>query len=234
MISYIALTVLFAAFIYPLILLSFWSIKKEVKIGEVLDFIKTAKLAQSLNTQMIEETDIVVFAPNLIGALTVLLKDYFGILQTSNEITLAFLISHFSLIVLTTIGKAFLRMALNKASILLVGEILINWALIAGSLLFVFQIYEFGSIVGAILSSLLILVVLIFLITYGVFRMLKGAQIYANGSYAAKHKPPQSPVKDKFLVETVTEIEEAIKLAKQGYEKIDEINGKSIYRKQNE
>lgn len=149
-------------------------------------FIRTSKAALKLNIQMIEESKTLVFSPNVIGAFTAILAKHFEVLEIPEEAIVGLLISHFCLIVITTIGEAFLRMALTKVLLIFIGEILMSWALVGGSVLFIFQIYEFRGIVGDALSSLLILVVTFFLLAYGYFRMKESAKIYANGAHALR------------------------------------------------
>lgn len=249
MILSITLAILLSAFVYPIVLILFWFVNPywtkwrglpkategNVSILEILGFIGKARLAQGLNQQMMDEADIVVFAPSVIAALTALLIDRFLILDTaSKEVMLAFLISNFCLLVLTAVGKAFLRMALNRAAVLIIGEVLINWALVGGSLLFILQINEFRGVLGNALSYLIILVVVFFLFGYGFFRMVRGADIYASGALADKNRSQPSQPKDKFLVKIAKNAEEAENCAKEGYEKFDELNGAHIYRKENE
>ncbi|NIO37878.1 hypothetical protein GTO27_09275 [Candidatus Bathyarchaeota archaeon] len=217
---------------YPVILLASWFYKEKVSVGEVLGYIWKARTARGLNTQMIEESKIVVFAPNIISAFIAVLAKYFDFLQISKEAIIALLISHFCLIVLTTIGTAFLRMALNRLLIIFIGEILMEWALIGGSLLFTFQIFEFRRIVGVALSSLLISAIAFFLVCYIWFRMKESAQIYADLVIGAR-TPGGTIAQDKFIVKVASNLEEAQELAKDDYEKVDEFDDRHIYRKPN-
>jgi hypothetical protein len=226
--AFISYALFLSLFIYPLILILSWFYNEKVRIKEVLCFISTSKAALKLNIQMIEESKTLVFSPNIIGAFTAILAKHFEVLKIPEGTIIGLLISHFCLIVITAIGVAFLRMALTRVLLIFIGEILMSWALVGGSVLFVFQIYEFRGIVGNGLSSLLILVVVFFLFAYGYFRMKGSAEIYASG---AEEKPRRDDLQDKFIVKVAHNLEEASDLAEAGFEKLDEFNGKHIYRK---
>lgn len=230
--AFILWAIVLGFFTYPFILILSWFDNKDVCIEEVCRFIGSSEIARNLNTQLIEEYKILVFAPNVIGAFTTILAKHFEILEISEEIIVGLLISHFCLIVLTTIGQAFLRMASTRTLLIFIGEVLMEWALVSGSILFIFQIYEFRRIVGA-LYILLILVVAFFLIAYGYFRMKESATIYAYGAMRklGRIKPTAKVKKDEFEVKVAQNLEEASKLAEDGFEKFDEIDGKHIYRK---
>ena len=139
-----------------------------------------------MNIHMIEEYKTLVFSPNVISSFTAILVKHFEILEISEQTIIGLLISHFCLIVIATVGQAFLRMALTRVFLIFVGEILMSWALVGGSALFIFQIYEFRRIIGGALSFLLILVVAMFLLAYGYFRMKKSANIYVIGAQKKK------------------------------------------------
>jgi hypothetical protein len=210
---------------YPSILILSWFDNERIRIGQVCRFISSSEIARNVNTQLIEEYKILVFAPNVIGAFTTILAKHFEVLEISEEIIIGLLISHFCLIVLTTIGQAFLRMASTRTLLIFIGEVLMEWALVSGSILFIFQI------VGA-LYILLILIVAFFLIAYGYFRMRESATIYAHGAMRKLGmKLTEIVKKDEFEVKVVQNLKEASKLAEDGFEKFDEIDGNHIYRK---
>lgn len=183
MFPFIPWALVLSFFVYPLILMLSWFYDKKVSIEQVLRFIHTSnEAAVNLNIQMIEESETLVFSPNVIGSLTAILVEHFQVLGISEQTIIGLLISHFCLIVIAATGEAFLRMALTRVLLIFIGEILMSWALVGGSVLFIFQIYEFRGIIGGVLSSLLILVVAMFLLAYGYFRMKKSANIYKIGA----------------------------------------------------
>lgn len=192
MFPFIPWALVLSLFVYPLILVLSWFYDKRVSIEQVMHFIHTSnEAAVNLNIQMIEESKTLVFSPNVIGSFTAILVEHFKVLEIPEQTIIGLLISHFCLIVIATVGEAFLRMALRRILLIFIGEILMSWALVGGAVLFIFQIYEFRGIIGGTLSFLLILVVAVFLLAYGYFRMEKSANIYAIG---AEKKSPKKRV----------------------------------------
>lgn len=126
-------------------------------------------------------------------------------------------------------------MALDRLLLIFVGEIIMDWALIGGSSLFILQIYEILSGINNVLSIFLISIIAFFLISYSYFRMKSGAQSYAEITLLNEGKDKEQKeqkVEDKYDVEIAHNLEEAKELAKNRYEKFDEFNGKHIYRKE--
>lgn len=183
--SVIELMLLVGLFVYPvLFLLRLVSQRKVVTIRKFLRFLKGATLAVNYNNQLISRYQTVAFVPSVVGASGSVLANFYSSLGISQEVTLRFLVSYLALLVISGVGIGLLAAGVDRALPAFLAELILGWAVIGGSLLFLAELVILYQAILPAAVAIMIFLIAIYLISFTYYVVENSVSTYIKGATA--------------------------------------------------
>jgi hypothetical protein len=160
----------------------------KVGLGKFAEFLKTATLAGNYTSQLVSYYQTIAFVPNLVGAFGDILSTFYTFLGVTESTAILLLFSHLVLVVLAGVGLGVLQASLNRAFLAILGEAILSWAVVSGSLLFLTLIV---LVYGSFQTALIPIMAAVILIYLGVilhYVVGSSSRTYAEGAMHAGSK----------------------------------------------
>ena len=158
----------------------------KVGVRRFARFVGKARLAGDFSSQLVSYYQTIAFVPNLVGAFGDILSNFYKSLGISESVTLLLLFSHLVLVVLAGVGLGLLQASLNRVFPAIIGEAILSWAVVSGSLLFLLLLVLVYAGLPSTLMPVMAIVDVVYLAATLYYVVRPSTETYVSGAKNAK------------------------------------------------
>jgi hypothetical protein len=156
------------------------------KVLRFNDFFKfvlySNNLAVNYASDLVEEYKITIFAPNIIGVFANTVEKVYTIFKVSGTVISMLLTYHLTLLVISAVGLGILKISKSRVFLAFLGEIVTNWALISGNLLFIYLLSNLYISLKHAMLLIMVFIVILYLLIMSYFVVAQSVKTYVEGA----------------------------------------------------